>query len=92
MTLDLSYNWLEEGGETALDGAFERNTTLEMLDWSCSYAMGDMDELALEAAHAKRRVVALVSASFVRGPSAARRLTDNDGDHAVARRVLGFLL
>ena len=46
----------------------------------------------MDWAQAKRRVLVFLSAPFVRGESAARILANGDGDHAIATRVLGYLL
>ena len=99
-TLLLSINTVRDAGAVALAKALDRNTTLKTLELNY---VGSSGSRALGAVYARRGVLVLLSAPIVRGGSAerrllgndastARRLIDNDGDHAIVRRVLGFLL
>ena len=89
--LVLSENRVGDAGARALVKGLEKNTTLETLEMSDN-RFGVAGHRALDWAQAKRRVLVFLSAPFVRGESAARILVNGDGDHAIATRVLGYLL
>ena len=88
--LRMTKTWSVNNG-AALSRALVTNTTLQKLELGFA-PMRTAVARAFQAAHAKRRVVALRSALIVRGETAARHLVERDGDHAVAVRVLGFLV
>ena len=91
-------NCMGDAGYSALVHAFETKPELD-LAWSSndmeipSPAVWRVGDRVWERRRTQLGVVALLSAAGVGSATgAARRFAERDGDHAVAVRVLGFLL